>query len=112
MTQKAHLAAVAQERNIFRRVIIKLLAGKRYQQASLKERIIAFKKLSDSLDDFRFNARKIAHSAKKEIEPSNALCEGIGTVLDGPGKIMYDNGMDEEWQVLQDEARKLVERYS
>jgi hypothetical protein len=112
MAQNAHLAAVTHERNIFRRVIIKLLAGKRYQQASVTEHIIALKKLSNSLDDFSFNAQKIAHSAKKEIEPSDALCEGVGTVLDGPGKLMYDNGMDEEWKVLRDEARKLAERYS
>jgi hypothetical protein len=46
-------------------------------------------------------------SAKRKIKLTTVLCEGLGAVLDKPGKHMYKMSMDEEWKALQEDARNL-----
>ena len=86
-----------------------LLASRDSQHIDLTDRVVAFQKFSGKLQELTENVQSMVVTAKKEIEPTNALCEGLGTVLDQPGKYMHHIGMDEEWKSLQEDARKINE---
>lgn len=108
-SKRIEVKKVKAERDHYRTVIVMLLANKFAQHIDLTERITAFQRFSNALDSFKDNARYLANSAKKEIAPTTAFSEGLDTVLDEPGKYMYQEGMDEDWKVLQEEARKMNE---
>jgi hypothetical protein len=84
-----------------------LLASKLAQQHSLSQRVISYQELSDSFGDLAKQVVQFSEAAKKQVNPTIALCEGIGTVLDEPGKFMHQEGMDEEWKSMQDDAAKM-----
>lgn len=107
--QQTHLINVTEERDNYRQVIVMLLAGKLSQQNDMIDRVAAFQTLTDSFDAFKETAMKLADTAKREIEPSVALCDGLGSVLDRAGKYMYFKGLDEEWKTLQEDAQELNE---
>lgn len=97
------------ERDQFRKAVVMLLASRDSQYVELTNRVAAFQKYSDALEGLKENVENMVNTAKKEIEPTTTLCEGLGTVLDKPGTYMYDMGLDEEWKAMQDEARKTNE---
>jgi hypothetical protein len=110
--QQISLDRVTKERDHFREVIVMLLANKISQRKDLTARVVAFQELCDCLDSLKLNVQAISDAATKQIEPSKALSEGLGTVLDQPGKYLYSKGMGEEWKQLNEDARKLLERES
>lgn len=86
-----------------------LVASNAAQHKDLSDRVIALQKTSDDARDVMKYAHAWEETVKKRIPPTKNLCEGIGTVLDEPGKYMYALGRDEEWGAIQEEARKLNE---
>jgi len=91
-------------------VLVQLLAANAGYQANLSSRVVALQRASNSYHMLGNEVQRIAAVAAAEVAPTKLLSDDIGTVLDGPGKYMYDNGLDEEWRVLQLEADKLNRR--
>jgi hypothetical protein len=88
-------------------VIVELLATNAVHQSDLSSRVTALQTTSNALTVLNEQVQRITTIAAAQVAPTRALGDGIGTVLDGPGKYMYENGLDEEWRVLQEEADKL-----
>lgn len=87
--------------------MVQLLASTAAHQVDLSNRVVAFQKASDALSELGDQIKLQADTFAKEISPTIRLSEGMGTVLDGPGKYMHDHGLDEDWKSMQEEAREL-----
>jgi hypothetical protein len=87
LIQELHLRGVSEQQDHYENVIVMLLARRSVQHIDLSDHIKASEKLVKSLEDFTETAHTIVSDVRKQIEPSAALCDGMGTILDGPGRL-------------------------
>jgi hypothetical protein len=107
LKQTARNKYLSDENRHLRAVLVQLLAANGGHQADLSSRVVALQRASDAYHKLANQVQRIATVAAAEVAPTKTLSDGIATVLDGPGKYMYDNGLEEEWRGLHAEADKL-----
>ncbi|KAF2002005.1 hypothetical protein P154DRAFT_595614 [Amniculicola lignicola CBS 123094] len=106
--QTIHTSFIDKTLNHYNSVIVMLLANRSTHEKEFRDRIAAFQDFANQVPALVATFEKLGLLAKTQIQPTMKLCDGLDTVLDAPGKYMYDNGLDEEWREMQDEAARRV----
>jgi hypothetical protein len=106
--QKARIKFLENELKHHRNAMVIMMAERAGHQADISHRVIALQKIANEFAACGNDIHRMAMAASAEVAPTLRLSDGLESVLDGPGKYMYDNGFDEEWRVLQAKANKIV----